>query len=332
MTAARQTLSLRGRVALLVSAAVAVAVAAATVAAFFVVSSQLQRQFDQDLLGRARAAVGGALGQRQPAGPVDPSTLGEVEVELLAPDGDASFPNRGVRPPDGAAELSVARTQDHESIRTVEQGGQTLRVVAVPAGGLALVVAQSTSSIDRTLRVLTLVLALVGLVGMVAAGVAGLLIARAGLRPVERLTAAAEEIARTEQLVPIPVRGTDELARLTGAFNSMLVALDSSRTRQKQLVADAGHELRTPLTSLRTNLDLLAQNDSTEPAGQLSRRTGPRCWPTCAPRSRSSARWSATSSSCPATTARRRAKASSRSTWPRWSTARSSASAAGRRA
>jgi two-component system sensor histidine kinase MprB len=270
VTAARQTLSLRGRVALLVSAAVAVAVAAATVAAFVVVSHQVQQQFDQDLFGRARAAVGGALGQPRLLSQVDPSTLGDVEFELVSPDGDVAFPIGGIRPPDGAAELSVARTQDHESIRTVEQNGQNLRVVAVPAGGLALVVAQSTSSIDHTLRVLTLVLGLVGLVGVAVAGGAGLVIARAGLRPVERLTSAAEEIARTEQLVPIPVRGSDELARLTAAFNSMLAALDSSRTRQKQLVADAGHELRTPLTSLRTNLDLLAQNDSTEPSAQLS--------------------------------------------------------------
>jgi two-component system sensor histidine kinase MprB len=52
--------------------------------------------------------------------------------------------------------------------------------------------------------------------------------------------------------------------------NQMLTALDSSRSRQKQLVADAGHELRTPLTSLRTNLDLLVQNDATPPASQLA--------------------------------------------------------------
>jgi len=268
--AARRRLSLRGRVALLASAAVALAVAAAAVAAFFVVSAQLQRQFDQDLFGRAHAAVGGALGNAERVVSIDPSTLGDVEVELLSPDGEVSFPSGGIRPPDGGVELAVAQSQDHDSIRTAVQNGQDLRVVAVPVRGLALVLAQSTSSIDHTLRFLTFVLTLVGVVGVAVAGAAGLLVARAGLRPVDDLTAAAEEIARTEQLEPIPVRGTDELARLTGAFNSMLLALDSSRTRQKQLVADAGHELRTPLTSLRTNLDLLAQNDSTEPSAQLS--------------------------------------------------------------
>jgi len=269
--AAHRTLSLRGRVALLVAAAVAVAVAATTVAAFVVVSSQVQNQFDQDLLGRARAAVGGALGNPQALIHVDPSTLGDVEVELLSQDGIPFHPPGGQRPPDGAAELAVAGSQGTYSIRTATQNGQTLRVVAVavPAGGFALVLAQSTESTDHTVRVLTLVLALVGAFGVVVAGMAGLLIARAGLQPVEDLTAAAEEIARTERLTPIPVRGHDELARLTAAFNSMLAALDSSRSRQKQLVADAGHELRTPLTSLRTNLDLLIQNDQTPPEAQL---------------------------------------------------------------
>jgi two-component system sensor histidine kinase MprB len=264
-----RTLSLRGRVALLVSAAVAIAVAAVTVAALMVVSAQVHRQFDQDLIGRARAAVGGALGDPERLSHVDRSTYGDVEVALLFPNGDVALPPGGERPPTDATEMSVARSQDHGSIRTAEQAGQSLRVVAVPAGGLALVLAQSTSSTEHTLRVLTLVLGGVGLAGVLLSALAGLLVARAGLRPVERLTAAAEDIARTEQLATIPVHGTDELARLTEAFNAMLVALDSSRTRQKQLVADAGHELRTPLTSLRTNVDLLAQNDSTAPAAQL---------------------------------------------------------------
>ena len=86
-----------------------------------------------------------------------------------------------------------------------------------------------------------------------------------GSEPVERLTAAAEDVARTGRPEPIEVdSGTadDEISRLAISFNAMLAALAESRGRQNRLVADAGHELRTPLTSLRTNLDLLAQSDS----------------------------------------------------------------------
>ena len=94
------------------------------------------------------------------------------------------------------------------------------------------------------------------------AGLAGWAVAANGLRPVRRLTAATERVARTTDLTPIAVSGTDELARLTTSFNSMLTALDAAQTRERQLIADAGHELRTPLTSLRTNIELMGQATS----------------------------------------------------------------------
>jgi two-component system, OmpR family, sensor histidine kinase MprB len=100
-----------------------------------------------------------------------------------------------------------------------------------------------------------------GGLGVIGAALAGHAVARSGLRPVAELTSAAEQIARTEQLRPIPVTGSDEIARLSQAFNAMLGALARSLERQRRLVGDAGHELRTPLTSVRTNLDLLIQAD-----------------------------------------------------------------------
>jgi two-component system sensor histidine kinase MprB len=89
-------------------------------------------------------------------------------------------------------------------------------------------------------------------------------VARAGLRPVERLTAAVEHVAETNDLhAAIPVAASasdgDEIARLSRSFNAMLSALAASRAAQRALVEDAGHELRTPLTSLRTNIELLIE-------------------------------------------------------------------------
>jgi two-component system sensor histidine kinase MprB len=95
----------------------------------------------------------------------------------------------------------------------------------------------------------------------VAAAIIGLAVARSALMPVRRLSAAADTIARTEELKPIEVTGDDELASLASSFNKMLASLAASQERQRRLVADAGHELRTPLTSLRMNLELLAQAD-----------------------------------------------------------------------
>jgi two-component system sensor histidine kinase MprB len=123
--------------------------------------------------------------------------------------------------------------------------------------GSSLLISKSLAPTDAVMTKLRWVLVIVGGVGMAVAAVAGGMVTQAGLRPVGRLTRAAERVARTDDLRPIPVFGSDELARLTEAFNMMLRALAESRERQTRLVADAGHELRTPLTSLRTNIELL---------------------------------------------------------------------------
>src|SRR5207245_6023956 len=94
----------------------------------------------------------------------------------------------------------------------------------------------------------------------------GLLVSRAALVPVRRLTGAAERVARTQDLGHrIPAEARDELGRLAVSFNTMLAALESSRLAQRQLVSDASHELRTPLTSVRANLDALAEGDRLDP-------------------------------------------------------------------
>lgn len=107
---------------------------------------------------------------------------------------------------------------------------------------------------------------------VVAAGTA-YVAARRGLRPVDRLTAVAESIARTGNTdVRIPRSTTTEIDRLSKAFNTMLGELEESRRQQEQLIADASHELRTPLTSLRTNAAMLRNPELSQ--GSKERITG----------------------------------------------------------
>jgi two-component system sensor histidine kinase MprB len=260
-------LALRTRVSVLAALGVGLAVLLTSVAAYATVRGQLHGQRDDTLRERARAAVETPLGDPRLLAQVPAAALGaaDLRIALLRGANARAFSAQGQlsAPPLGEPELAVARGEADESVRTATAGGEQYRVVAVPAGrNLALVLAQSTAETEETLRRLQLVLLLVGAAGVALAAYAGLVIARTGLRPVQRLTLAAEHVAATERLDPIEVQGSDEIARLTGAFNAMLAALASSRDRERALVADAGHELRTPLTSLRTNLDLLAQSES----------------------------------------------------------------------
>jgi two-component system sensor histidine kinase MprB len=169
--------------------------------------------------------------------------------------------------PFGRPEIDVAAQQSGSTLRTISYKGIDYRVYSFPnvAGAhvssepSALVFSTSMASTESTLNTIATVSIIVGLLGVGLAAAAGLAIGRAALQPVEELSKATEYIARTGDLRSLPVRGDDELAKLTANFNTMLEALARSQEHQKRLVADAGHELRTPLTSMRTNLDLLAQ-------------------------------------------------------------------------
>ncbi|HKA69106.1 MAG TPA: HAMP domain-containing sensor histidine kinase [Actinomycetes bacterium] len=260
-------LSMRSRVALLAAAAVGLGIAIASIAAYFTVSRQLYASRDANLTVRANAVASLFRNPDQIQGiPFDALRAVDVTLGLVNANGVVSMAEgQRIPPPVGSPEVDVARGLSPESIRTATSQGTEYRVVAVQARlGWALVLAQPTKDAEQLLDRLGVVLFLVGGLGMVAAATAGLAIARAGLRPVSDLTAAAERVATTDRLEPIEVHGHDELARLATSFNSMLAALAASRQRQQQLIADAGHELRTPLTSLRTNLDLLAQDDASQ--------------------------------------------------------------------
>jgi two-component system sensor histidine kinase MprB len=255
--------SLASRVTLLAGMAVGLAVAVVAIAGFATVKMQMYSSLDRSLLDRATAAarsqnLGVLTDSRVPTWSLGAA---DVLIYFVNADGTAISADRGPGIALQGPELAVARGQRSYSIRTVWTHGAPYRVVAVPTQqqGVALVLAQSLHPTEETLERLGLVLTIFGLAGVAGATLAGWGVARSGLRPVRRLTLAAEDIARTEKLDPIEVEGNDEIARLASAFNAMLAALSASRDRQRQLVADAGHELRTPLTSLRTNLDLLVQ-------------------------------------------------------------------------
>lgn len=272
-------LTLRTRLTLIAATAVAVAVAAVATSAYLVVRGQLRAQVDASLAAdQVQPLLTALVSQRRfgPGGaPKVPSVF--AAVDLVDARGNASTVLADIlgRVQITSTDLSVAAGQRSSLLRDGRlSDGTRVRVAVYPAivggddpvaGGprrLALLVARSMDETDTALARLRALLLLAGGLGVLAAAGGGLLVARAGLRPVDRLTAAAEHVARTEDLdAPIEVTGDDEVGRLARSFNAMVAALSASRERQRRLVADAGHELRTPLTSLRTNLELLVRSE-----------------------------------------------------------------------
>ncbi|WP_434444743.1 HAMP domain-containing sensor histidine kinase [Lentzea sp. E54] len=85
---------------------------------------------------------------------------------------------------------------------------------------------------------------------LVAVGVAAYAGARI-TRPLRALTAAAQHMAGGSDIPPVPVRGQDEIAGLTRAFNTMAANRAQLEQARKAMVSDVAHELRTPLSTIR---------------------------------------------------------------------------------
>ncbi|MET7450847.1 HAMP domain-containing sensor histidine kinase [Streptomyces sp. NPDC005574] len=274
-----RSLPIRSRLAMLVAAAVAFAVAAVSVTCWFIVQGKLYEQVDADLKEMARRpGTVQALLQRCTQTPqkntqVFPGRNDYVQAikEEGAPCVDPNSP--GTVKVTDADENVIKNAKSNEAFfRDGTDGdGNTVRVLTLYLGvdqsdskGVAVLLATPLKSTESTLNDLALVLLLVSGIGVLGAGAAGLAVARAGLRPVDKLTEAVEHVARTEDLsirIPVDEDSDDEVARLSRSFNSMTSSLANSRDLQQQLIADAGHELRTPLTSLRTNIELLTRSE-----------------------------------------------------------------------
>jgi two-component system sensor histidine kinase MprB len=234
---------------LLTALAIAVTVAGASVAVWVVAKHELYAQLDQTLYVQAQGSDRGPFG-------------GSASNRTLTIHGDG----------DRTGQLAIPVTQRALSVASGKSDGYYVsttiqkarwREIVLPLGGPgggAVISVYPLAPTQHSLARIRFWILLVGGIGIALAAGLAALVATAALRPVRRLTTAAENVTATGDLSErVAVSGGDELGRLAARFNAMLAALEESVGRQRRLVADASHELRTPLTSTRTNIDLLRE-------------------------------------------------------------------------
>ncbi len=155
------------------------------------------------------------------------------------------------------------------------EGLGTYRVVVQEPSndGDSLVIGLSLADVQATVLQLSALVAGIGLFGVAAAAVAGVLVVRAALRPLERVAATATRVSelpldRGEVALAVRVPEADAdpatevgavgsaLNRMLGHVASALEARQASENKVRTFVADASHELRTPLASIRGYAEL----------------------------------------------------------------------------
>ncbi|GIE89130.1 HAMP domain-containing sensor histidine kinase [Actinoplanes regularis] len=203
------------------------------------------------------ATVAGAL----VAGAGDKGVAAAVEAA-----GDPVVHTPGLAPSAGgrasAAEIDRAATGAETS--TLDVAGGVIRLHPVTANGKSWVIETFVPDAalgENTARDWWLLLGLaVLLVGGSVIVVDRL--ARGAVDSANNLVEAALAVGDGDLGVRIHPSGPRELAEVGYAFNRMADRLVTSRTDERELVADLSHRLRTPLTALRLDAEALDPDDT----------------------------------------------------------------------
>ncbi len=154
------------------------------------------------------------------------------------------------------------------------------------ASGVVTTVGMSLAETEETVDRLVVLQTVIGAVVLVALAVAGGVVVRMSLRPLDEVERTAAAIAEGDLSERVPEGDPrTEIGRLSVTFNAMLGRIESafaataaseesarlSEEKMRRFVADAGHELRTPLTTIRGFAELYRQGASTD-TGMLMER------------------------------------------------------------
>jgi signal transduction histidine kinase len=147
-------------------------------------------------------------------------------------------------------------------------GGQVADAVASEPGGgyLVQVYLSDDARYDGAARWYLLVIA--GSLGLLLVGVlAGEVITRRIVRPLERTTQTAGRLAAGDVTARAPIDGPPEVAAVGVALNRLADRIDELIAEERETVADLSHRLRTPLTALRLDTESLRDPVESERIG-----------------------------------------------------------------
>lgn len=268
-------MSLRARLLLALLPLFVVGLVAADGGTYAALQSFLTSRVDAQLREAARPLE--ARLQGRPGGQLRGGNLPIGTYAALVDPSGRVLATQSVRPGFGQSTLAAPRlpsplppTGAHAVEVTLPGSGTVssyrARLDTLPDGsGDVFVLAIPLDEVRATLGQLLVLEFLVSLVVVVVvAAAAGLLVHR-GLRPLERMGAAARKIATGDLAHRVePASERTEVGRLGLALNQMLTSLErafaqrsASEQRLRTFISDTSHELRTPLTSIRGYAELM---------------------------------------------------------------------------
>ncbi|WP_134768755.1 HAMP domain-containing sensor histidine kinase [Nocardioides sp. 1609] len=268
-------LSIRARLVLGMVLLLATGLLVANVAGIVLLRSYLLDRVDTQVSG-----LGGMPAQDPPPGvpdttaqgcanPRDPRGL-RSDFLLLVLDADGQVAC-SLGPELGGSAPELSRLRDVAGSTTLRdvpsQDGESqwrVRSVELAGADTTLVFAVSLADVDATVNRMIGLSALISGAILLLVAAAAWVLARIGLRPLERIEETAEHIAAGDLSERVPTyRSGTEIGRLARALNGMLAQIEdafTARTRSEErlrrFVSDASHELRTPIATIRGHAEM----------------------------------------------------------------------------
>jgi two-component system OmpR family sensor kinase len=266
----KTALSLRVRMMLLFCVAVGVLLAGSYAAFYLALRGVIHSQFNQRLM-EAQAPVSADLQTDADNEDIVALDIPEEYFEVLDSSGRAIALSKNL------AGHTIEIPAPRRNLRTVTDsklGRLRLGIATIhrPGGDQTLILAMPTGDIDQILtRFRALLFILFPFSLMIMAALSAWYVGRS-LEPIAALT---RETSRMAERVRIRAPGempprkadgglplasanrSDELGRLTEAFNQLFVCMEDALAQLRQFVSDASHELRTPLSVLQGETELL---------------------------------------------------------------------------
>lgn len=152
------------------------------------------------------------------------------------------------------------RRVERDAVVTVEA---PVRIASATVGHVRVI--KPTASVRRMLADFAPTVLLISLVLGAAAAVSAALLGRAVARPIERLTAFAEQVSEGVRSAAVPaISGGREVDRLARSLDSMRRQLEG-RPFVETFAADLSHELKNPVAAIRASAEVLEEGALEEP-------------------------------------------------------------------
>ena len=148
-----------------------------------------------------------------------------------------------------------------DQMLSIDVDGQQFRVAVVPADtGEYAIAAGSLEQVTEAEESLLHTALIAGAIGILVTAIGAWFATRRGLRPLESITAVANDVASDAMELRTGLDDQDEIGAVAAAIDRMLNRLQQAFDAQRRFLEDVSHELRTPLTLARGHLELVAEN------------------------------------------------------------------------